>query len=97
MNVTVPDALLLHHVQSLCLADDSQDDLKLLRAQSLHLPLLLSLECVHRPARLEPVGGGGGQDSAGKGRKTQNPCPAPQAKAAPAQTHVRVSSGKSVP
>lgn len=44
---TVPDALLLHHVQLLCLVDDSQDDLKLLGAQSLHLPLLLSLECVH--------------------------------------------------
>lgn len=46
-DVAVPDALLLHRVQLLCLADDSQDDLKLLGAQSLHLPLLLSLECVH--------------------------------------------------
>lgn len=62
MNVTVPDALLLDDVQFLRLADDFQDDLKFLRAQSLHLPLLLSLERVHRPARLEPVGGGGGQN-----------------------------------
>lgn len=54
MNVTVPDALLLNGVQFLCLADDFQDDLKFLRAQGLHLPLLLSLERVYRPARLEP-------------------------------------------
>lgn len=47
MNVTVPDALLLDDVQFLRLADDFQDDLKFLRAQSLHLPLLLSLERVH--------------------------------------------------
>lgn len=61
MNVTVPDALLLNGVQFLCFADDFQDDLKFLRAQSLHLPLLLSLERVYRPARLEPVGEGGGE------------------------------------
>lgn len=60
MNVTVPNALLLDDVQFFRLADDFQNDLKFLWAQSLHLPLLLSLECVHRPTRLEPVGGGGG-------------------------------------
>lgn len=47
MNVTIPNALLLNEVQFLCLADDFQNDLKLLWAQSLHLPLLLSLERVH--------------------------------------------------
>lgn len=47
MNVTIPDALLLNDVQPLRLADDFQNDLKFLWAQSLHLPLLLSLECVH--------------------------------------------------
>lgn len=47
MNVTVPNALLLDDVQFLRLADDFQDDLKFLWAQSLHLPLLLSLERVH--------------------------------------------------
>lgn len=46
MNVTVPDALLLNDVQFLRFADDFQNDLKFLWAQSLHLPLLLSLERV---------------------------------------------------
>lgn len=45
--MTVPYALLLDDVQFLCLADDFQNDLEFLRAQSLHLPLLLCLERVH--------------------------------------------------